>query len=339
MAARRDRNDQDVPARPGREGQCRTPSSIGRRERGTTKASGRSVRDRHHLRPPTTGEERSQPRPLPVPQPGMPHEIQSRGQVSLYFVPMACRHGARPRSPICHAGLQHRPEHGAAPTVDEVRDADVPVRRITPVMYLVHRGLLLVEQGLTTPTCPRRFGPDRCRRDTSSETPVPAPPCRWAVGCVSSRREADRRWLTPNAFLATVGRPRHPGHSAVSPIVRSVGHAHAIGQAHVAAHRGRRPRPRRRGRDPYGHRPAAAAAHDRRLRPARPRRPASLGRVFGRGLCPTRRHHRPHLDRPLHHGGHRRVRARRRDRPRHRSVPRRAMRPAPTPGIPAPRRT
>ncbi len=85
----------------------------------------------------------------------MLHEIQSRGQVSLYFVPMASYDTDRYLAcPICHAGLQVRPEHGAALTSMRAATRTFRSGGITQEAYRAHAERFLIEMGLTTPTVP-----------------------------------------------------------------------------------------------------------------------------------------------------------------------------------------
>lgn len=90
------------------------------------------------------------------------HEIQSRGQVSLYFVPMASYDTDRYLAcPTCHAGLQVRPEHGAA--LSSMRAATRTFRSggIAAEAYRAHAQRFLVEMGLTRPTVPEAIPPVR----------------------------------------------------------------------------------------------------------------------------------------------------------------------------------
>lgn len=85
----------------------------------------------------------------------MLHEVQSRGQVSLYFVPMAAYDtDLYLACPICHAGLQVLPAHRSSLTA--MRSATRLFRSggLGPEGYQAHAVRFLTEMGLAAPTVP-----------------------------------------------------------------------------------------------------------------------------------------------------------------------------------------
>lgn len=101
------------------------------------------------------------------------HEIQSKGQVSLYFVSMASYDtDLYLACPICHAGLQVRPEHRAS--LAAMRSATHLFRAggLGAEAYQAHAERFLAEMGVATPRVPVN-APDAGPAPTSAPDPPP----------------------------------------------------------------------------------------------------------------------------------------------------------------------